>query len=207
MNIVKEHPSITGLTISTKLFQNNLIQCFSLGKGTDISQETYPTEHLFYVLDGSGDILVNDNQYMVSSGDCLLVEDNVLCGTRTDDGIVYIEIILGKENEMNQIVKSSEVFKLAELLPYQKDSIVNADIASNDTMKFVVMAFDEGTGLSPHAAPGDAIVFALEGEATIGYEGKDYPIKAGEQFRFDKGGMHAVTANGKFKMALLLVLK
>ena len=207
MNIVKEHPPISGLTISTKLFQNNLIQCFSLGKGTDISQEKYPTKHLFYVLDGSGDILVNDDQYMVSSDDCLLVEDNVLCGTRTDDGIVYVEIILGKENEMNQIVKSSEVFKLAELLPYQKDSIVNADIASNDTMKFVVMAFDEGTGLSPHAAPGDAIVFALEGEATIGYEGKDYPIKAGEQFRFDKGGMHAVTANGKFKMALLLVLK
>jgi quercetin dioxygenase-like cupin family protein len=207
MNIVKEHPPITGLTISTKLFQNNLIQCFSLGKGTDISQETYPTKHLFYVLDGCGDILVNDDQYKVGSGDCLLVKDNVLCGTRTDDGIVYIEIILGKENEMNQIVKSSEVFKLAELLPYQKDSIVNADIASNDTMKFVVMAFDEGTGLSPHAAPGDAIVFALEGEATIGYEGKDYPIKAGEQFRFDKGGMHAVTANGKFKMALLLVLK
>jgi mannose-6-phosphate isomerase-like protein (cupin superfamily) len=207
MNIVKEHPPISGLTISTKLFQNNLIQCFSLGNGTDISQEKYPTKHLFYVLDGSGDILVNDDQYMVSSDDCLLVEDNVLCGTRTDDGIVYVEIILGKENEMNQIVKSSEVFKLAELLPYQKDSIVNADIASNDTMKFVVMAFDEGTGLSPHAAPGDAIVFALEGEATIGYEGKDYPIKAGEQFRFDKGGMHAVTANGKFKMALLLVLK
>ncbi len=207
MNIVKEHPCITGLTISTKLFTNNFINCFSLGKGTDISQETYPVPHLFYVLDGNGEVLVEDKVYSLVSGDCIYVKEDVLCGTRTDEGFIYLEVILGKENHMNEIVKSQEVFKLAELLPYQKDSIVNADIASNDTMKFVVMAFDEGTGLSPHAAPGDAIVFALEGEATIGYEGKDYPIKAGEQFRFDKGGMHAVTANGKFKMALLLVLK
>lgn len=81
------------------------------------------------------------------------------------------------------------------------------DIASNDAMKFVVMSFDEGTGLSPHRAPGDALVFALEGKAVIGYEGKNYDIKAGETFRFDKNGLHSVTADGQFKMALLLTLK
>ena len=78
---------------------------------------------------------------------------------------------------------------------------------SNSTMKFVLMAFDEGTGLTPHRAPGNAIIFALEGKATIGYEGKDYTLSAGENFRFDKNGLHSVTAQGKFKMALLLVLE
>ena len=43
--------------------------------------------------------------------------------------------------------------------------------------------------------------------ATIGYEGTDYELKAGECFRFEKNGLHSVTANGKFKMALLLVLE
>lgn len=66
--------------------------------------------------------------------------------------------------------------------------------------------FDEGTGLSEHAAPGEAIVFALDGNGIIGYEGKEYPIKAGEQFHFAKGGLHSVKADGQFKMALLLVL-
>lgn len=108
---------------------------------------------------------------------------------------------------MNQAVKAGEAFKLAQLLPYEKGSIVNMDVASNDAMKFVIMAFDEGTGLTPHRAPGDAIIFALEGKATIGYEGQDYPIEAGENFRFAKNGLHSVTANGQFKMALLLVLK
>ena len=69
------------------------------------------------------------------------------------------------------------------------------------------MAFDEGTGLAPHSAPGDALVFALEGKGVIGYEGKEYPICAGENFRFAKGGMHSVTADGRFKMALLLMLE
>ena len=45
------------------------------------------------------------------------------------------------------------------------------------------------------------------GNATIGYEGTDYELKAGKCFRFEKNGLHSVTANGKFKMALLLVLE
>jgi quercetin dioxygenase-like cupin family protein len=108
---------------------------------------------------------------------------------------------------MNKAVHAGEVFKLAELLPYEDGSVVNMDVASNEAMKFVVMAFDDGQALSPHRAPGDALVFALEGRATIGYEGDDYPIEAGQTFRFEKGGLHAVTANGRFKMALLLTLR
>lgn len=108
---------------------------------------------------------------------------------------------------MNEVVKAGEVFRLADLVPYQAGRIVNMDIVSNDNMKFVVMAFDEGTGLAEHAAPGDAIIFALDGSGVIRYEGKDHPIKAGENFRFAAGGKHAVFADGKFKMALLLTLK
>ena len=86
-------------------------------------------------------------------------------------------------------------------------SIANLDLAHTDNMKFVLMAFDEGTGLTPHRAPGNAILTALEGKAIIGYEGKDYELNAGESFRFDKNGLHSVTAQGKFKMSLLLVLE
>ena len=108
---------------------------------------------------------------------------------------------------MNNIIKSGEVMKLKDLISYEEGSISNLDVVSNDTMKFVLMAFDEGTGLTPHRAPGNAIIFALEGKATIGYEGKDYTLSEGENFRFDKNGRHSVTADGKFKMGLLLVLE
>ena len=108
---------------------------------------------------------------------------------------------------MNNAIKTGEIFKLSELVPYQEGKIVNMDVVHNDKMKFVVMTFDAGTGLSEHAAPGEALIFALDGEAVIGYEGKKHPIKAGENFHFAKGGLHSVKANGRFKMALLLTLE
>lgn len=108
---------------------------------------------------------------------------------------------------MNEAINPGKVFKLAELIPYADGKIVNMDIVHNDKMKFVVMAFDEGTGLSEHAAPGEAIIFTLDGEGVIGYEGKDHLIKAGENFHFAKAGLHSVKATKKFKMALLLTLE
>lgn len=93
------------------------------------------------------------------------------------------------------------------VLPYMEGKIANMDVVHNDKMNFVVMAFDEGTGLSEHAAPGETLIFALDGEGVIGYEGKDHPIKAGENFHFAKAGLHSVKATKRFKMALLLTLE
>ena len=108
---------------------------------------------------------------------------------------------------MNANVKTNEVFALKDLISYEEGSIANMDVASNPSMKYVLMAFDEGTGLTPHRAPGNAILTALEGTAVIGYEGTDYTLNAGESFRFEKNGLHSVTAKGRFKMSLLLVLE
>ena len=131
-----------------------------------------------------------------------------LCGTHTDNGLIYTEIILKKENlTMNSILKAGAATELKDLISYEEGSIANLDLAHTDNMKFVLMAFDEGTGLTPHRAPGNAILTALEGKAIIGYEGQDYELTAGQSFRFDKNGLHSVTAQGRFKMSLLLVLE
>ncbi len=106
---------------------------------------------------------------------------------------------------MHQAIKAGEIFALADLVPYQDGKIVNMDVVNSDHLKFVVMAFDNGSTLAEHAAPGEALVFALEGKAEIGYEGETHPIAAGENFRFAKGGLHSVRATGRFKMALLLM--
>ena len=206
--ISDENAPIDGLTISkiSSISKTARITFFSLGEGTDISPEAYPNIQLYIVNGGEGVLNIGKKKnLMVTEGDMFIVPANILCGFSTQNGLVYTEIIPGKDVKMNKIVKAGEVLKIAELLPYKKDSIVNMDVVSNDSMKYVLMAFDEGTGLTPHRAPGDAIVFALDGKAVIGYEGNDYEIKAGEQFRFEKGGLHSVTADGKFKMALLLV--
>lgn len=155
---------------------------------------------------GSGTLHVDERKIEIKEGEAAIIASDTLFGVSAmnGDGFVYTESVVGKEYTMNELIKAGEVFQLKELVPYQKNTIVNADIIANDKMKFVIMSFDEGTGLTPHKAPGEAIVFALEGKAVIGYEGKEYPIEAGQQFHFAKGGEHSVTADGQFKMALLL---
>ena len=51
------------------------------------------------------------------------------------------------------------------------------------------------------------MIFALDGEGIIGYEGEEHRIRAGENFHFAKGGLHYVKADQKIKMGLLLTLK
>ena len=53
-------------------------------------------------------------------------------------------------------------------------------------MKFVIMAFDEGTGLSEHAAPGEAIIFALDGEVKIYYSQETFAEDGSCHLGYDK---------------------
>lgn len=209
--IAQLRPIREGMTISrdARLGSENSVTFFSLGKGTSISQERYDMTSVYIGAEGNADFILGDDQKksVLTPGDVLIVPGGTLCGVQSETGAVYTEIIIKKEIAMNKMIKSGEVFKLKELIQYEEGSIANLDVVSNDTMKFVLMAFDEGTGLQPHRAPGNAIIFALEGQATIGYEGNDYTLSAGENFRFDKDGLHSVTADGRFKMALLLVLE
>ena len=87
---------------------------------------------------------------------------------------------------MNEMIKAGEVFKLGDVVNYQEGTVVNKFLVNNEHMKFVIKAFDAGTELPEHAAPGDVVVFALEGEGVIVYEGEEFTIKAGENFHFVK---------------------
>ena len=216
-SIAKENRPLRGCTVSKEIEGgSNPIIVFSLDKNTDISPEIY-SEHKFLLLH-EGDLEVygrekakkreeNEGRMVLSAGEAVLCKVDEPVGMRTKKGAVYTEINIRREDKMNEVIKAGEVFQLKNLLPYGEGKIVNMDVVHNEKMKFVLMAFDAGTGLSEHAAPGEAIFFALEGEAIINYEGTDHTIHAGEQFRFAKGGRHSVKALGKFKMALLLTLE
>lgn len=208
-SIAKENAPVPGCTVSKEISEGeNYISVFSLAKDTDISAEIYPYHKLLIISDGGLTVYRTDgDKKLLSAGESIVTETDIPVGMRTDTGAVYTEIAIRREDIMNDAVKAGEVFKLVELVPYQEGKIVNMDVVHNDKMKFVVMAFDEGTGLSEHAAPGEALIFSLDGEAVIGYEGEAHPIKAGENFHFAKGGMHSVKAEKKFKMALLLTLE
>ena len=205
-------PIRDGMTISrpAHLGAEVPVTWFSLGGGTSITPESYDCSVLYLGGYQKGTFLLGEESTPVTLNEqeLLYVPPKTLCGTMTDCGMIYTEIILKKENvKMNDLIQAGKATNLKDLISYEEGSIANLDIVHADNMKFVLMAFDEGCGLTPHRAPGNAILTALEGTAIIGYGGKDYELHAGESFRFDKGGLHSVTPQGRFKMSLLLVIE
>lgn len=202
-SLAAENPPIPGCTVSGEVLRDAFV--FSMAEDTDISPESYPVRRLWLATQGEMTVLTEENRPF-HAGDLYVTPVGIPVGVRADSDSVYTEILLGKETNMNPILKDGEVFALKELAPYQEGKIVNMDLIRDPKLKLVVMAFDEGTGLTEHAAPGEALIFALDGKGVIGYEGKEYPIKVGENFKFAKNGAHYVKADGRFKMALLLTL-
>lgn len=207
-SIGKDNAPIPGCTISKKVSGGkNSIMYFSLAENTDISAEIYPYSKFIITADGDVTVYGDSFRHQLSAGDCILTPTDIPIGIRTSKGAVYTEICMRRDDIMNDAVKAGTIFRLPDLVPYQDGKIVNMDVMHNEHMKFVVMAFDEGTGLAEHAAPGEALIFALDGDGIIGYERKEHPVKAGENFHFAKGGLHYVKAVSRFKMALLLTLE
>ncbi|MCI6548520.1 MAG: cupin domain-containing protein [Coriobacteriaceae bacterium] len=207
-SIAADNPPVVGCTVSRPVWEagSNGLSYFSLGAGTDISAELYGYHRLELVVAGEEALMTGAVTATVNTGQAVVTPTDVPVGVRAEKDTVYVELSLEKGTTVNSVIKPGEAFTLKDLIPYQDGRIVNMDLAHNDSMKFVLMSFDAGIGLSEHAAPGDALVFALDGEAIITYEGVENTVRAGQTFKFDGGGRHAVRANKRFKMALLVTL-
>lgn len=207
-SIAKDNQPVADCTISKEVYAGgqDYISYFSLAQDTDINAEIYGYHKLLILHEGSMEVYTDKQIWTLNEGEAILTPTDIPVGMRTGTKAIYTEISI-RRNTMNNAVKAGEVFKLAELIPYQDGKIINMDFAHNEKMKFVIMSFDEGTGLAEHAAPGEALIFALDGKGVIGYEGKAYPIQAGENFKFAAGGKHWVKADSRFKMALLMILE
>ncbi len=206
-DIAAENGPVPGCTVSSAVHSGggHEVSVFSLAAKTDISAELYRTPKIWLVHEGDLQV-TGANAAVVPAGGGVVTPVDAPVGSTTSTGAVYTEIQVRGDTIMNDVVKSGNPFRLADLVPYQEGKIVNMDLAHDDSMKLVVMSFDAGTGLTEHAAPGEALVTALDGEAVIGYEGEEHLLRAGESFKFDAGGRHYVRAEDRFKMSLLLLL-
>src|SRR6202521_3838297 len=89
---------------------------------------------------------------------------------------------------------SAEVKPLGELLEYQDGSIVSRVLLKNKGGTVTLFAFDQGEGLSEHTAPFEALVFVVDGEATVEIAGKAYSVKSDETITLPANIPHAVKA-------------
>ena len=93
----------------------------------------------------------------------------------------------------------------AGLVRYQDGAVVSQTLVKGKAGTVTLFAFDAGEGLSEHTAPFDALIFALDGRATVTVGGNAHSIAAAQIIRLPASVPHAVQAEEKFKMMLVMI--
>lgn len=94
---------------------------------------------------------------------------------------------------------------LAGLVEYSGDSIVSKTILDKPAGTVTLFAFDKGQKLSEHTAPYDAVIQVLDGRARLTIGGQQKVVLSGEVIIMPGNVPHAVAADKKFKMLLIMI--
>ncbi|MDE5656355.1 MAG: cupin domain-containing protein [Muribaculaceae bacterium] len=95
--------------------------------------------------------------------------------------------------------------KLKTASDYQAGRIVATDLVKNDNGQATLMAFDEGSTIATHKAPGDALVQVIEGDVVFVVEGEKRELTEGDYFTMSVGTQHEVYAVTRSKVLLTLI--
>ncbi len=98
----------------------------------------------------------------------------------------------------------ARAFPLSALVDYQEGGIVSRTLYKEASGTLTLFAFDAGQQLSEHTAPFDAFVQVLEGAVRLTIGGETVAAKAGEMVLMPVGVPHAVAADERFKMLLIM---
>lgn len=100
---------------------------------------------------------------------------------------------------------TAEVGGLADMVQYQKGSIVSRALISKKTGTVTLFAFDKDQALSEHTAPYDALVHILDGAAEVTISGKPFSLRQGEAILMPANEPHVLKATKSFKMILTMI--
>ena len=99
----------------------------------------------------------------------------------------------------------SKALDLAGLVDYQPGRVVSLTLVQNDALSMTLFAFAKGEGVSTHSAPGDAMVYIIDGQAEITIGGEKLAAAAGQTVVMPADVPHGLEATDSFKMLLILV--
>jgi quercetin dioxygenase-like cupin family protein len=111
------------------------------------------------------------------------------------------------EKKFIKNIEFSQTLELANLVDYQQGKIISLTFVQNEALSMTLFAFAKGEGVSTHSAPGDAMVYILDGTAAITIDGKTMQAEKGQVVVMPANIPHGVEAAENFKMLLTVVNK
>lgn len=94
---------------------------------------------------------------------------------------------------------------MSDLVSYQDGSVVSKTLIDKKIGTLTLFSFDAGQGLSEHAAPFDAFVQVVDGEAEVTIDGQPQTVSAGQMIIMPANHPHSLKAVKPFKMLLVMI--
>lgn len=111
------------------------------------------------------------------------------------------------ENKFIKNIEFGKALEMANLVEYQAGRVVSLTLVQNEGLTLTLFAFAKGEGVSTHSAPGDAMVYILDGEAEITIGDQKIIGRQGQTVVMPSDIPHGLDATENFKMMLILVKK
>lgn len=111
------------------------------------------------------------------------------------------------EKKFIKNIEFSKALELANLVEYQEGRVVSLTLVQNEALTLTMFAFAKGEAVSTHSAPGDAMVYILDGEAEITVGDEKIIGRTGQTVVMPSDIPHGLDATENFKMMLILVKK
>lgn len=205
-DLKKEFKTASGQIVSELAYDSDSVSLFGYGFGQkeDISRERIFAEMLYYVLEGSAEMILEGEPRTIGEGESIIVEEGHAREVRAITDLKLITITLKEEGSMINNLDKEKIFKLVDAIPYEENKIVSKTLVKNDALNMTLLSFDGKQALSTHSAPGDALVIALDGEANVTIKDNHYVVKAGDSLVMPANIPHSVVVEKAYKMLLIV---
>lgn len=106
---------------------------------------------------------------------------------------------------MKETFPKADVLNMTDMIDYSTGGVISKQVLKSEAGNITLFSFDKGQGLSEHAAPFDAFVQILDGEAEVKIDGKPLILTAGQSVIMPANIPHALHAVKQFKMLLTMI--
>ena len=191
--------------VSKRIFdcENAHVDVFAFDTGEELDHEMLFCDSLAWVVEGGASLHYGEKQMRLGGEQACLIEKKVWRKLVFNKPTKYVSIDF-KEDLMIDHLPKAAIFSLVDAVEYEEGKIVSKTLVKNESGSMSLLSFSKDQQLSTHAAPGDALLIALDGEMKLTIGDEHFDIKKGDTIVLPGKIPHGLKIPEKFKMLLIV---
>lgn len=204
-NLNADTKVIAKSVVSKRIFdcENAHVDVFAFDTGEELDHEMLFCDSLAWVVEGGASLHYGDKQMRLGGEQACLIEKKVWRKLVFNEPTKYVSIDF-KEDLMIDHLPKAAIFSLVDAVEYEEGKIVSKTLVKNENGSMSLLSFDKDQELSTHAAPGDALLVALDGELDLKIADESFHLVKGDSIVLPGKIPHGLKVKDKFKMLLIV---